>query len=96
MKRMKPKPRGRCCFSVRLKATSPSDREIDADQKHVISDHHKNLFIEQHKDGFAILRVKSRLPSSRRRMRRSRRPENWPPMPPFMWSAFGTSKAAAA
>ena len=25
---------------------------------------------------------------NRRRMRRSRRPENWTPMPPFMWNAF--------
>ena len=32
----------------------------------------------------------------RRKMRLSRRPENWLPMPPFMWSAFGTSKAASA
>jgi hypothetical protein len=37
-------------------AGSPSDREIDANQKHVMSDHDKNLFIEQHKDGYAILR----------------------------------------
>jgi hypothetical protein len=39
-------------------AASPSDREIDAKQKqkHVMSDHDKNLFIEQHKDGYAILR----------------------------------------
>jgi hypothetical protein len=37
-------------------AGSPSDREIDANQKPVISDHDKNLFIEQHKDGYAILR----------------------------------------
>ena len=36
-------------------AASPSDREIDAKQKHVMSDHDKNLFIEQHKDGYAIL-----------------------------------------
>ena len=35
-------------------AGSPSDREIDAN--HVMSDHDKNLFIEQHKDGYAILR----------------------------------------
>jgi hypothetical protein len=35
---------------------SPSDREIDANQKPVMSDHDKNLFIEQHKDGYAILR----------------------------------------
>ena len=37
-------------------AASPSDREIDANQKSVMSDHDKNLFIEQHKDGYAILR----------------------------------------
>jgi hypothetical protein len=37
-------------------AASPSDREIDANQKHFMSDHDKNLFIEQHKDGYAILR----------------------------------------
>ena len=37
-------------------AGSPSDREIDANQKPVMSDHDKNLFIEQHKDGYAILR----------------------------------------
>jgi hypothetical protein len=37
-------------------AASPSDREIDTNQKHVMSDHDKNLFIEQHKDGYAILR----------------------------------------
>ena len=37
-------------------AASPSDREIDTKQKHVMSDHDKNLFIEQHKDGYAILR----------------------------------------
>ena len=33
-----------------------SDREINANQKPVMSDHDKNLFIEQHKDGYAILR----------------------------------------
>jgi hypothetical protein len=38
-------------------AASPSDREIDTNQKNVMSDHDKNLFIEQHKDGFAILRA---------------------------------------
>ena len=37
-------------------AGSPSDHEIDANQKAVMSDHDKNLFIEQHKDGYAILR----------------------------------------
>ena len=37
-------------------AASASDREIDANQKHVMSDHDKNLFIEQHNDGYAILR----------------------------------------
>jgi hypothetical protein len=37
-------------------AASPSDREIDANQKHVMSAHDKNLFIEQHKDGHAMLR----------------------------------------
>jgi hypothetical protein len=37
-------------------AGSPSDREIDANQKPVMSDRDKNLFIEQHKDGYAILR----------------------------------------
>ena len=37
-------------------AASPSDREIDANRKTVMSDHDKNLFIEQHKDGYAILR----------------------------------------
>ena len=37
-------------------AGSLSDREIDANQKHVMSDHDKNLFIEQHQDGYAILR----------------------------------------
>ena len=37
-------------------AGSPSDREIDANQNPVMSDHDKNLFIEQHKDGYAILR----------------------------------------
>jgi hypothetical protein len=36
-------------------AASPSDREIDTNQKHVMSDHDKNLFIEQHKYGYAIL-----------------------------------------
>jgi hypothetical protein len=46
----------RCCLSIRSKAGSPSDREIDANQKPVMSDHDKNLFIEQHKDGYAILR----------------------------------------
>ena len=57
MKRMKQRQCGRCCFRIRLKeAASPSDREIDANQKHVMSDHDKNLFIEQHKDGYAILR----------------------------------------
>jgi hypothetical protein len=63
-----------------------------------MSDHDKNLFIEQHKDGYAILRggVKEPLAIDRRRMRRSRRPKNWTPMPPFMWSAFAMSKAAAA
>ena len=35
---------------------SLSDREIDANQKPLMSDHDKNLFIEQHKDGYAILR----------------------------------------
>jgi hypothetical protein len=33
-----------------------SDREINANQKPVMSDHDKNLFIERHKDGYAILR----------------------------------------
>ena len=37
-------------------AGSPSDHEIDANQKAVMSDHDKNLFIEQHNDGYAILR----------------------------------------
>jgi len=37
-------------------AASPSDREIDANQKHVMAIHDKRLFIEQHKDGYAILR----------------------------------------
>jgi len=37
-------------------AEIPSDREIDANQKPVMSDHDKNLFIEQHQDGYAILR----------------------------------------
>jgi hypothetical protein len=37
-------------------AARPSDREIDAKQKHFMSDHDKNLFIEQHKDGYAVLR----------------------------------------
>jgi hypothetical protein len=37
-------------------AASPSHREIDTNQKHVMRDHDKNLFIEQHKDGYAILR----------------------------------------
>jgi hypothetical protein len=37
-------------------AASPSTREINANQNHVMSDHDKNLFIEQHKDGYAILR----------------------------------------
>jgi hypothetical protein len=32
-------------------AASPSDREIDANQEHVMSAHDKNLFIEHHKDG---------------------------------------------
>jgi hypothetical protein len=32
-------------------AARPSDREIDANQKPVMSDHDKNLFIEQHNDG---------------------------------------------
>jgi hypothetical protein len=41
---------------TREEAESPSDREIHANQKHVMSDHDKNLFIEQHKDGYAILR----------------------------------------
>ena len=36
-------------------AARPSDREIDANQKHVMSAHDKNLFIEQRKDGYAIL-----------------------------------------
>jgi hypothetical protein len=35
-------------------AANPSDCEIDTND--VISDHDKNLFIEQHKDGYAILR----------------------------------------
>ena len=35
-------------------AANPSDREIDTND--VMSDHDKNLFIEQHKDGYAILR----------------------------------------
>jgi hypothetical protein len=34
-------------------AASPSDREIDANQKHVMSNHDKNLFIKQL---YAILR----------------------------------------
>jgi hypothetical protein len=61
-------------------AASPSAREIDANQKHVMSDHDKNLFIEQL---YAILRggVKEPVPSSRRRMRLLRRLGNWSPMP---------------
>jgi Fe-S-cluster containining protein len=48
MKAMKRKPCGRCCFSIRVEeAVSPFDREIDANQKHVMSDHDKNLFIVQ-------------------------------------------------
>ena len=37
-------------------AASASDREINATRKTVMSDHDKNLFIEQHNDGYAILR----------------------------------------
>jgi hypothetical protein len=70
----------------------------DANQKHVMSDHDKNLFIEQHKDGFAILRggVKEPLAVGPTQDAAIEKARKLAPMPPFMWSAFGTSKAAAA
>jgi hypothetical protein len=37
-------------------AANASDREINATRKTVMREHEKNLFIEQHKDGYAILR----------------------------------------
>ena len=57
MKRMKTKAMRALLLQHPLEeAASPSYREIDANQKHVMSDHDKSLFIEQHKDGYAILR----------------------------------------
>jgi hypothetical protein len=38
-------------------AANASDREINATRKTVMSEHDKNLFIEQHDDGYAILGV---------------------------------------
>jgi hypothetical protein len=77
-------------------AANPSDREIDTND--VMSDQDKNRFIEQHKDGYAILRgdVKERLPPSRPRMRPLRRLGNWSPPPPSMWSGFAAPRAAPA
>jgi hypothetical protein len=40
----------RGCFAIQHRleeAASPSDREIDANQKHVMSNHDKNFLIEQ-------------------------------------------------
>ena len=37
-------------------AANASDIEINATRKTVMTEHDKNLFIEQHKDGYAILR----------------------------------------
>ena len=37
-------------------AANASDDEINATRKTVMSEHDKNLFIEQHNDGYAILR----------------------------------------
>jgi len=37
-------------------AANAPDREINATRKTVLSEHDKNLFIEQHNDGYAILR----------------------------------------
>jgi hypothetical protein len=37
-------------------AANASDRKINAVRKTVMSEHDKNLFIEQHNDGYAILR----------------------------------------
>jgi hypothetical protein len=47
-------------------AGSLSDRKIDANQKSALSDHDKNVFIEQHKDGYAILRGGMKGASGRR------------------------------
>src|SRR5882672_1737043 len=57
MKQMKRRPCKRCCLEIRSKRPqNASDREIDATQKTVMSEHDQNLFIEQHNDGYAILR----------------------------------------
>jgi hypothetical protein len=79
-------------------AASPSDREIDAKQKHVMSDHDKNLFIEQHKDGYAILRggVKEPLavePTQDAAIEKARKLE---PDAAIHVSGFATSRVAAA
>jgi len=37
-------------------AASPSNREISVNPKAIMSEHDKNLFIEKHTDGYAILR----------------------------------------
>ena len=58
-------------------AAPASDREINATRKTVMSEHDKNLFIESiiTDTPFSAAVWKSLLPSSRRRMRRLRRPE---------------------
>ena len=75
-------------------AASPSDREIDSNQKHAMSDHGKNLFIEQHKDGYAILRggVNEPLavePTQDATIEKARKLE---PDAASMWSGFATSE----
>jgi hypothetical protein len=63
-----------------------------------MSDHDKNLFIEQHKDGYAILRggVKEPVAIEPTQDAAIEKARNWSPMPPSMWSGFATSRAAAA
>jgi hypothetical protein len=75
-------------------AASPSDREIDSNQKHAMSDHGKNLFIEQHKDVYAILRgdVNEPLavePTQDATIEKARKLE---PDAASMWSGFATSE----
>jgi hypothetical protein len=72
------------CFAIQHpleEAASPSDREIDANQKHGMSDHDKNLFIEQL---YAILRggVKEPLAVEPTQDEAIEKARNWSPMLP--------------
>jgi hypothetical protein len=85
-------------------AANASDREIIATRKTVMTDHNKNLFIEQHNDGYAILRggVEKPLAVELTQDAAIEKARKLEPigivshMPLSMWNEFGTSKAVAA